>query len=1311
MFNKIHLTQTPLLVRWFKNEVQHKGQKVRRLNILFLPFSVCLTLYLVQTVQAQTAILEYKFNETGTTAPSTGSDATAVTLRNSAGAATDLHSADGLGVSGVTGDRAFDNTASTSMGGSGGRADQADLAAIDTLTSFTLQGWFKTDGSTAIGGGISKAVVLHNTSGIAVNAAGFELFGQQGDLKLAVDDSNASTSAYGDTQSWVFFAVTYDGTLASNNVKFYKGSGTSTVTQLGTQTVNKGQVDSDTDGLGIGNESGSSNFPFDGFLDNIRIFGSQSDNSGVLTLAQLESIRSGDVPPTVISTSPANGVIGVGTNVVVTATFNETMDASTIGTSTFTLSDGSGNISGTVSYSGTTAAFTPLANLSTSTTYTATVTTGAKDSTGTAMASNYTWSFTTGSGPDTTPPTVSSTIPANGATDVAINSPVRVTFSEALDAATITTSTFTVDTGGNNISGSVSYSGTSTTAIFTPSSNLDRFITYTVMITTGVKDLAGNAMVTDYHSSFTTAAVPDTTPPRVSSTTPANGATGVAINSTITATFSETMDSSTITTSTFTVDTGGNNISGSVSYSGTTATFTPSSNLSYSTTYTAMITTGVKDAAGNAMASSYHWSFTTVSAPDTTPPTVSSTTPVNGATDVTINSTVIATFSEAMDAATITTATFTISNGSSNIVGTVSYSGTMATFTPSANLSFSTTYTAGITTGAKDLAGNAMTSNSTWSFTTASSPSPPEPPRTEEFNVTSVSPENGDTDIPIDTLVFATFSMFINGSTFTTDTFKLSDGVNEVAGTVTTNGATAIFTPLEDMAYNTAYTARITTGAQAANYGGTTLDNDYTWSFTTIPDTIKPTVISTSPANGDTNVPIDSIITVTFSEEMDAATITTDTIEVSTGSSMVSGTITYSGTIATFTPSASLLNSTAYTIEIEPDVKDLAGNALASHYHASFTTSSTPDVIPPTVISTSPANGDTNVPIDSIITVTFSEEMDAATITTDTIKVWTGSSMVSGTITYSGTIATFTPSTSLLNSTAYTIEIETDVKDLAGNALASHYHASFTTISALPTPTITPTNTATATPTPTATPTETPTATVTATPTSTPTATATQVILAGNIAGRVTDAVTGNGINGAEISTGAGGQIAATTATLNGITGAYVIQDIPIGEYTLTASATGYQSSSQDVKVASGETTTANFALEPVTTPTTTATATPTPTATATVTPVSCDVATAISAPTSVTVVKGNSTTVTITVTGADGCMVANDKVKATSNNTSIATVSPSKATTDANGQATFTITGNKKGSAKITFKEKTANLKTKTTVNVVGAAKTPLRQ
>src|SRR3990172_6665378 len=1156
------------IIRWYKNVGQpfrvayNKAEALPRILI----FSVCLIPCLVQTVQAQTAILEYKFNETGSTAPSTGSNATVLILKDSSGAATDLHSADSLGVSGLAGDRAFDNTGSTSMGGSGGRAEQADLAAIDTLKSFTLQGWFKTDGISTLG---TNARLFHNFAG----SNGFDLYGKStinGDMTLGVDNGDADTSGaiYGDTQTWIFFAVTYDGTLASNNVKFYKGSGISTVTQIGTHTVNKSAVDNEGTGLGIGNKSGSSNFPFDGFLDNIRIFGSQSDNSGALTLSQLETFRSGDVPPSVISTSPANGVTGVGTNVVVTATFSEAMQSSTINTDTFTVRNGSSNISGTVSYSGTTATFTPSANLSASTTYTATVTTGAKDSTGASMASNYTWSFTTGSGPDTTPPTDSSTIPANGATDVAINSSVRVTFSEAMDAATITTSTFTVNTGSNNISGSVSYSGT--TATFTPSSNFDRSTTYTVMITTGVKDLTGNAMVTSYYSSFTTGSSPDNAPPQVASTSPSNGATGVAINSVI-----------------------------------------------------------------------------------------------------------IATFSEAMDTSTISTSTFTVSKGGSNISGAVSYSGTTATFTPSAALDFDTIYTATITTGVKDLAGNAINSNSTWSFTTTSLPSTPEPPPTEEFTVTSVSPEAGDTDIPIDTLVLATFSMFINGSTFNTDTFKLSDGVNEVTGTVTTDGATAIFTPLSDLAYNTAYTARVTTGAQAANYGGTTLDNDCTWSFTTIPDTIQPTVISTSPANSDTEVPIDSIITVMFSEEMDTSTIATDTFIVNDGSGDISGIVSYSGAIATFTPSGNLSDSTAYTVRITTGAKDLAGNAMASPYTWSFTTG---DFTAPTVISTSPVNGATGVAIDSVITVTFSDVMDASTITTNTFTLSDGSGNISGTGSYSGMTVTFTQSANLDFNTTYTTTVTTGVKDLNGNAMTSDYTWSFTTISALPTPTITPTPTATATTTPTS----------TATPT--PTVTATPAILTGNITGRVMDAVTKNGINGAIISMA--GQTVAMTRRISDITGTYVIQDVSVGGYTLTASATGYQSSSQEVTVASGETTTANFTLEPVTTPT------PTPTVTAT--PESCDVATAITSSSStITVEKGNSTTVTITVTGVNGCAVVDDTIKASVNDSSTTTVSPSKVKTDANGRVTFTITGNNNGSAKVTFKESTANLKTKATVSV----------
>ena len=193
--------------------------------------------------------------------------------------------------------------------------------------------------------------------------------------------------------------MTYDGSSTSNNVKFYKGSASSEVTQVGTKTINMGQVENDNDTvrLGIGNKGDDNGSPFDGYLDNIRVYGSQVDNSGVLTLTQLEGIRTGDVP--VSSTSPANGATEVAVNTTITATFSKAMDASTITTS-FTVSTGGSNISGTVSYNSTTktATFTPSGNLSFPTTYTATITTDVRDSAGAAiMVSNYTWSFTTAS--------------------------------------------------------------------------------------------------------------------------------------------------------------------------------------------------------------------------------------------------------------------------------------------------------------------------------------------------------------------------------------------------------------------------------------------------------------------------------------------------------------------------------------------------------------------------------------------------------------------------------------------------------------------------------------------------------------------------------------------------------------------------------------------------------------------------------------------------------------------------------------------------------------------------------------------------
>lgn len=327
--------------------------------------------------------------------------------------------------------------------------------------------------------------------------------------------------------------------------------------------------------------------------------------------------------------------------------------------------------------------------------------------------------------PPPTAPSVTSVTPASGGSGAAVSTVPTATFSEAMSATTISASTFTVSgPGGAAVSGSVSYNSTTMTATFTPTANLAYNSLYTVTITTGVTSSSGTALASNYVWSFTTASAP--VPPTVTSDTPLTGATDVDIAAAVTATFSQTMSSSTIGTSTFTLTGPGNSaVSGTVSYAstGSVATFTPAANLAYSTLYTATITTGAMDSSGLALAASYTWSFTTEAAP--APPVIDSTTPSPAAAEVAINQALSATFSEAMSASTINSSTFTLTApGGSSVAGVVAYSssGNIATFTPSAALIYNTKYTATITTGAMSAAGAAVAADYKWTFTTGTAP-------------------------------------------------------------------------------------------------------------------------------------------------------------------------------------------------------------------------------------------------------------------------------------------------------------------------------------------------------------------------------------------------------------------------------------------------------------------------------------------------------------------------------------------------------------------------------------------------------------
>jgi len=324
------------------------------------------------------------------------------------------------------------------------------------------------------------------------------------------------------------------------------------------------------------------------------------------------------VPPTVTALAPRCGATGVLVNSKIAVTFSEAMDPTTI-TAANILVTGPGTtpIAGVVTYAAASniATFTPNASLPASTLITVTATTGVKDLAGDAMASNFTCGFTTALAPDTTAPTVISTNPSCGATGVAVNTTVAAIFSEAMDPLTITTSTFTLTGPGTTpVPGTVAYSGTGNVATFTPTSNLANGTTFTLTVTTGAKDLAGNPLASDFTCTFSTGPGPDTTPPTVILTNPACNATGVALNKSVNVTFSEAMNPLTITTANFTLAGPGTTpVVGTVAYDALTdiATFNPTSNLASNTLYTFTVTTGVRDLAGNPMAADYVCSFTT----------------------------------------------------------------------------------------------------------------------------------------------------------------------------------------------------------------------------------------------------------------------------------------------------------------------------------------------------------------------------------------------------------------------------------------------------------------------------------------------------------------------------------------------------------------------------------------------------------------------------------------------------------------------------------------------------------------------------
>lgn len=256
-----------------------------------------LVLGLAAHAPAQTLLLEYKFNDSGTTTANSGTLGGTAALQNSSAVATDLHGAAGSGVSGLAGDTSLNLSSATGMGsGFAGPMANTGTVSLTSLKSFTLTGWINStaqlstlaNSARIYDNGVSK--VYLSTGGMVISLYNGTSTTDYGSTAMATN--NLWTSA----NQWVFFAITYDGTTTSNNLNFYYGSAAVAISSAATSTSVAANLNLGSGALNIGNRTAADR-PFDGSMDNFRLYGSTTDASGALSISALDSLRSLDAVP------------------------------------------------------------------------------------------------------------------------------------------------------------------------------------------------------------------------------------------------------------------------------------------------------------------------------------------------------------------------------------------------------------------------------------------------------------------------------------------------------------------------------------------------------------------------------------------------------------------------------------------------------------------------------------------------------------------------------------------------------------------------------------------------------------------------------------------------------------------------------------------------------------------------------------------------------------------------------------------------------------------------------------------------------
>ncbi|TAE08017.1 MAG: hypothetical protein EAZ95_17650, partial [Bacteroidetes bacterium] len=324
------------------------------------------------------------------------------------------------------------------------------------------------------------------------------------------------------------------------------------------------------------------------------------------------------------------------------------------------------------------------------------------------------------------------------------------------------------------------------------------------------------------------------------------------------------------------------------------------------------------------------------------------------------------------------------------------------------------------------------------------------------FRATTFLPANNATLVNVGADLQITFNRNVSkGTTGNIVLKKVSDNstietIAVTSGLVTVSGTIATINPTNNLPENTQVYVEIANGAfvdaSANAYTGITGSN--TWKFTTA-DATAPTLVTLLPAHNATGVALNANLVMTFNENIKLGTGTFTIKKVSDNSVVASGLsgdawFTANGATLTFNPPLDFEGLTAYYAEISNGfVQDMAGNNYAGFSgNGTWQITTIADLVAPTAVTYSPANGSTNIALNSNLVITFNENVKKGTGNI-TIRKMSDNAVVEtiavtdGTVSISEAVATINPTNDLLANTAYYVEIASGaIQDMASNNYA-----------------------------------------------------------------------------------------------------------------------------------------------------------------------------------------------------------------------------------------------------------------------------------